>query len=210
MAKTIDGIRNFGVERSVQATFNFDIIRRQKSASAVLVTPRGVALRNGAPEMRNHSIHSLEGARVYHYGGCPDCPEYQDARLAYLVGRSHRSLVRPQNLICPICLRSLLPASGRWTYFIQASSGEIKIGSAIDLIDRIGQLQAGHPHKFQLLALEFGPHNRERQLHTMFAEHREQGEWFYPAQELIEYAQTHTWVDLPFFEVRDAIKESGR
>jgi hypothetical protein len=99
--------------------------------------------------------------------------------------------------------------AGRWIYFIQARSGEIKIGSAIDLVDRIGQLQAGHPHQFQLLALEYAPKIREFELHAMFAEHREQGEWFYPSQELIEYAQTHTWVDLPFFEVRDAIKESN-
>jgi hypothetical protein len=148
------------------------------------------------------------GARVWHPEGCPRCELSRAYRLAALVGQQGW-FTKPQDVICPICNRSLLPSSGLWVYFIQARTGEIKIGSAADFVKRIRLLQSGHPHTYHLAALDFGPGSLERELHEQFAACRERGEWFYPTDELEEHMRSRIWVDLPFPEACQVIKESS-
>ena len=149
------------------------------------------------------------GARVWHPTGCPHCPESQAFHLGELIGQQ-RWGGRPEDVVCPFCRMSLIPDLGRWVYFVAVSSGEVKIGTAVNLRSRIGGLQVGHPHPLHVVALTDGSGDVETQLHDRFAEHRIRGEWFYPADELTSYMHSRIVVDLPFFEFCDALKRSER
>jgi hypothetical protein len=62
-------------------------------------------------------------------------------------------------------------------YFVR--SGElIKIGFTNNLDTRMSGLQTGNISEIELLAMLHGPRSLERRLHSLFAEHRERGEWF--------------------------------
>ena len=63
-------------------------------------------------------------------------------------------------------------------YFIQAESGPIKIGLAIDAIARLAELQTGNHELLRLIGTVGGGRVAERGLHRRFAEHRIRGEWF--------------------------------
>jgi T5orf172 domain len=54
----------------------------------------------------------------------------------------------------------------------------IKVGKAINVHQRIGDLQTGHPRRLELRAVLVGGFDLERELHYELWSHREQGEWF--------------------------------
>lgn len=86
-------------------------------------------------------------------------------------------------------------------YFVQAEhGGPIKIGYAINIIDRHKQLQVASPYKLIVLAHMKGGHLDENALHNRFAEYRLHGEWFLPCEELFEFIK-----NLPKFEIANGL-----
>lgn len=78
-------------------------------------------------------------------------------------------------------------------YFVQPKSGGlIKIGTSLKLSVRLKALakEAGCP--LVVLGVVKGEQRKEKELHHRFAIHRERGEWFRPAPELIRYISRHT------------------
>lgn len=76
-------------------------------------------------------------------------------------------------------------------YFIQAGDGgPIKIGVTNDAAKRLRGLQTGCPVPVRLLATQPGDVQREAELHSVFDAHRQHGEWFFPASELLDYVGT--------------------
>lgn len=66
-----------------------------------------------------------------------------------------------------------------WIYFIvPASAVQVKIGWALQPLDRLKTLQTGHPSPLRIVALIPGTQDQEYLLHRVFAEHRIRGEWF--------------------------------
>lgn len=84
--------------------------------------------------------------------------------------------------------KSSLRWKNRRIYFIQAETGEIKIGSANNVRHRLECFQIGCPCKLIILKSkkikELMP---ERELFKKFSKHRKYGEWFYPADELLDF-----------------------
>lgn len=74
--------------------------------------------------------------------------------------------------------------AGQSVYFIQATSGPIKIGIALDPRARLAGLQISHFEELALLAAVPGGINLETQLHRRFAHLRIRGEWFRDGPEL--------------------------
>ena len=84
-------------------------------------------------------------------------------------------------------------------YFVrQGSTGPIKIGRAVELRRRIGQLQTGNPVSLELLGwLTTGNDTTtEQALHKHYADSRERGEWFSITQDhaLRELTLNHGFV----------------
>lgn len=81
------------------------------------------------------------------------------------------------------------PRIGRYdglrVYFIQAATGQIKIGIAANPAARLRDLQVGSPVALSLLCECEGGRPQEREYHRRFAAHRLHGEWFAPHQEII-------------------------
>jgi len=66
--------------------------------------------------------------------------------------------------------------------------GPIKIGKADDVLFRARGIQTATPEKISILAvLSNSSHEIERQIHRRFYEFRIRGEWFEPADELLEF-----------------------
>jgi len=77
-----------------------------------------------------------------------------------------------------------------YIYFIQGGSDNlIKIGFAKDLNGRISRLQNGSPCKLNILATMEGTPMLEKELHKKFAPYRRHGEWFEPAEEILNYVK---------------------
>jgi hypothetical protein len=74
-------------------------------------------------------------------------------------------------------------------YFVQAKQGgPIKIGVSSDVPKRIRAIQTTSPAELLVLrVIPSGGRELERKLHESFAAHRLHGEWFEPAQELLDY-----------------------
>ncbi len=151
-----------------------------------------------------------DGIRVWHPGGCPRCPETHVYNLAFLIPvQSNKD--RPQTIICGRCGRELINAGFGWVYYVASIGGEIKIGYATDLVSRIRSLQIGNPHALHLVAIEAGNLELESIRHEQFAHQRGMwGEWFYPGSDLVEHTRSVTYVDLPFFELSDALRRVAR
>lgn len=82
-----------------------------------------------------------------------------------------------------------------YVYFAQCGDkGNIKIGSAVDPLERIKTLQTGCPEKLNLLGviITYGFREMESLLHEEFAAFRTQGEWFFPDEEIIHFIETHS------------------
>lgn len=81
-------------------------------------------------------------------------------------------------------------------YFIQdCSNFHIKIGTAADPSARLSALASGNPCGLVLLAEIEGERTRERQLHEQFKAHRQQGEWFWPHPDIIQFILEHVRQD---------------
>jgi hypothetical protein len=89
-------------------------------------------------------------------------------------------------------IRAGLDPSARATviYFLQSEhGGSIKIGRSDDLAKRLVGLQTSRPDKLVVLASAPGTLAQESELHAMFAQVREKGEWFSPTPELMAYVK---------------------
>lgn len=73
----------------------------------------------------------------------------------------------------------------RSLYFVQAETGQIKIGIATNLRKRMSGLQGASPVKLTLLLAVHGGRTAEATLHQKFDAHRLHGEWFGPAPEIL-------------------------
>jgi hypothetical protein len=63
----------------------------------------------------------------------------------------------------------------------------IKIGVANNPLQRIKSLSTGNANKLRLLGYFPGGFELERELHQRFRKVRENGEWLYSTNELVEY-----------------------
>lgn len=74
-------------------------------------------------------------------------------------------------------------------YFLQAASGPIKIGYTATLGARLRALRSGSPERLTLLGHVRASERYEKAVHLRFQHLRLRGEWFRPADELLEYIQ---------------------
>jgi hypothetical protein len=74
-------------------------------------------------------------------------------------------------------------------YFVRrGADGPIKIGVSEDVTARLRQLRTGSDEAIVVLAVvEQTDVINERALHVRFAQHRKQGEWFEPHEELLRF-----------------------
>jgi hypothetical protein len=64
-------------------------------------------------------------------------------------------------------------------YFARATGTDfVKIGYAAMVERRVAQLQAGCPHRLEIVRTVEGDFATEAAFHAIFAEHRTEGEWF--------------------------------
>lgn len=78
---------------------------------------------------------------------------------------------------------------GKCIYFIQAwndSSGLLKIGYTTDMPARFKTIQNNSPVELDVLFCMKATRTYERQLHRIFKKHRQHGEWFTPAPQILE------------------------
>jgi hypothetical protein len=73
-------------------------------------------------------------------------------------------------------------------YFIQAKTGEIKIGHAVNVAMRMRAIQSCSPCKLELIATVNGGIKEETAIHNHFSADRLHGEWFLPSRALLEFA----------------------
>jgi hypothetical protein len=65
-----------------------------------------------------------------------------------------------------------------FVYAIEGVSGHIKIGTSLNVQNRLNELQVGSPVRLTLLATCAGGRQMEESLHRQFAAFRLSGEWF--------------------------------
>lgn len=81
-----------------------------------------------------------------------------------------------------------------FVYFVQKHpKGAIKIGVAIDVPNRVKQLQTGSDQTLRILATFPGDEKFEKFLHEKFGAHRirDNGEWFLPHPDLMDFLGDH-------------------
>lgn len=77
----------------------------------------------------------------------------------------------------------------QFVYFIQqGDDGPVKIGTAVDPLERLRQLQPGNPVPLTIRYVVPGDHFVERALHRHFADFRLMGEWFDMAPAVLAWA----------------------
>lgn len=86
-----------------------------------------------------------------------------------------------------VCLDPPPPARDGEVYFVQAATGQIKIGHSGYALSRLECLQTGSPVRLRLLAVTPGSMVLEHELHRRFASARLHGEWFRPVPELLTF-----------------------
>lgn len=75
-----------------------------------------------------------------------------------------------------------------FVYFIQQGlDGPIKIGFTIDPMERLASLQTANPYELHLLGCIAKNEALERELHQKYSHHHLRGEWFSPADEIVDY-----------------------
>ncbi|MDF0673749.1 MAG: GIY-YIG nuclease family protein [Nitrospira sp.] len=78
-------------------------------------------------------------------------------------------------------------------YFIKnIVNGQIKIGYTDKPNKRLAELQTGSTDKLVLIRAIEGDKTAEAELHSRFAVHRLQGEWFAPVQDLLDFITGQT------------------
>lgn len=109
-----------------------------------------------------------------------------------------------------------LTLNGEYAYFIQSSTGYIKIGKSANPIKRLQYLQTGSPEELRLLG--FTKASTEEQLHASLSQYRVRGEWFRPAGPVLRaaldaslYAEAQAGVTYTgFFTSPQAFSEATR
>lgn len=76
-----------------------------------------------------------------------------------------------------------------WVYFIQAATGDVKIGYAGNPRSRMADMQTAHSKPLKLLGAIPGDMTVERSLHKKFAHLRLMGEWFKPEPILMSFIE---------------------
>ncbi len=81
-------------------------------------------------------------------------------------------------------------------YFIRHGlKGAVKIGTSLNVIDRLKTLQCAHPDDLYLIGAMVGDEDVEKKLHRQFSHLRIRGEWFRAENELLEYiAKNRIWL----------------
>lgn len=77
-------------------------------------------------------------------------------------------------------------------YFIQSTSGPIKIGQSVRKIrKRLKEMQTSCPHKLLLLGTMKGGRELEKRIHNAFQDYRCNGgsEWFTPEKPVLNFIQ---------------------
>lgn len=80
-------------------------------------------------------------------------------------------------------------------YFIQAETGEIKIGYTNNPRKRLRTAQIYSPCNLELLAVINGDRSKEHHIQSMFQDSRLHGEWFEQTPELLDFIQERTETD---------------
>lgn len=70
-------------------------------------------------------------------------------------------------------------------YFIQAATGEIKIGMAKNVSSRLKTLQVANPSELVVRAVTSGGPKAEQLYHERFKAHSIRGEWFSPHEDIL-------------------------
>ncbi len=117
----------------------------------------------------------------------------QEGKIPFKRVSSRSILFRTQEIrdaiesIPPEPSRELARKNG-FVYFIRArSDGPIKIGFALSVEHRLYQLQCANYEALHLLASIPGTRKSESKIQRHFRKHRIRGEWFSPAQEILDY-----------------------
>lgn len=77
-----------------------------------------------------------------------------------------------------------------YVYFMRAGKGgPIKIGTAVNVEARRKSLTTGCPQELIVLTYFPGGSREEKELHKQFAAHRQKGEWFAAAPEILSYIE---------------------
>ena len=83
-------------------------------------------------------------------------------------------------------------------YVVQAGEGSpVKIGTTNRLLNRMATLQRDSAAPLRIVRLFEGGFRDEKELHLRFAQHRLQGEWFAPADEIISGEVHLPTLDIP-------------
>ncbi len=84
-----------------------------------------------------------------------------------------------------------------FVYFVRAAGvGPIKIGHSGAWERRVRALQTSQAGRLDVVLVVLGSREVEQALHTQFAEHRLEGEWFTPAPELLRFMAEHADCDV--------------
>jgi hypothetical protein len=95
-----------------------------------------------------------------------------------------------QKRLAPIHAGSLKPSLSGWCYVYFVRSGNhVKVGRAINPVDRVRRLQTSHPSKLSLIAAVPAHSSLEAAIHTRFARLRSEGEWFVLDDEFMAFIQ---------------------
>jgi len=100
-----------------------------------------------------------------------------------IIAATKMNLVWPEGAYCPVNRK-------RRIYFVQAATGEIKIGvtTAPKIHNKLRQMRTYCPSKMKLLAVVVeGDLMPEHEIHRKFKALRLHGEWFSPDGELLEW-----------------------
>lgn len=118
------------------------------------------------------------------------------ARELRLANDNHSGPPSPAGIAAPVVdddpyfIPPTAVVRGAYIYFARCHSPDrqIKIGYARDVGHRFSVLRNGCPYRVTCLAFYWVEHHiaEEKRLHDMFAQHRQSGEWFAPANELVE------------------------
>jgi hypothetical protein len=72
-------------------------------------------------------------------------------------------------------------------YFIRGANGLIKVGVSRNPVRRVRAMQSANACKLELLFYVAGSFPMEHEIHGRFSHLRSQGEWFEPADELLDF-----------------------
>ena len=92
-------------------------------------------------------------------------------------------------------------------YFLQGSSGLIRIGTTSRLHRRIHEAMIGNDRPVVLVGALCGDGYLKREFHARFAEYRSHGEWFRPVNEVVDFIEENR--DHTFREVFEATRNTG-